>query len=95
MDLLTKFLRTEIISQELYEEIYEFINSYHIRNGEFEGNECIIRKMDENNFILYLEYTDMNGNREIHDAVSIYKKQLNEEIQKEALKNGLYLFREE
>lgn len=95
MDLMTRFLHAEIMSQELYEEIYRFIISYHIRNGELEGNEYIIRKMDEKNFILYLEYFDKDGNREIHHAISVYKDQLIKEIQIEAERKGLNLLNEE
>lgn len=95
MDIVAKFLQAEINSQELYEEIYRFIVSYHIRNGEFEGNEYIIKKMDEDNFILFPEYTDEDGKREIHFVTSIYKEQLIEEIQNNAIQKGLKLLSEE
>ncbi len=44
MDVIKKFLVVEISDQEMYEEIYDFINSPHVRSGEFEGNELIIKK---------------------------------------------------
>lgn len=44
MDVMSGFLRSEINSQELYETILQFVLSPHIRNGEFEGNEYIIKK---------------------------------------------------
>ncbi|MGF0470757.1 hypothetical protein ACQQ6W_14075 [Lysinibacillus fusiformis] len=43
MDVIKKFLVVEISDQEMYEEIYDFINSPHVRSGEFEGNELIIK----------------------------------------------------
>ena len=58
MDILKKFLQAEIFSKEMYDAIYEFINSYEIRRGEFEGNEYIINKIDRDNFIVYPEYND-------------------------------------
>lgn len=50
MNILEGFLQSEINTQELYEDIMSFITSYHIRCGEFEGNEYIIKKMDQTNF---------------------------------------------
>ena len=44
MDIIKKFLESEINTQGLYEDIINFITSYHIRNGEFEGNRYIIKK---------------------------------------------------
>lgn len=44
MDVLEGFLQSKINTQELYEDIMSFITSYHIRCGEFEGNEYIIKK---------------------------------------------------
>ncbi len=38
-----------------------FINSYEIRKGEFEGNVYIIMKMDRENFIIFLEYDDVEA----------------------------------
>jgi hypothetical protein len=43
-DVIERFLKDEISSQELYEDIIKFITSTHIRNGEFEGNYFIIKK---------------------------------------------------
>jgi len=91
MDIVGKFLQAEINSQELYEELIKFITSFHIRNGEFEGNEYVIKKMDHENFILFPEYQDKDGNREIHFAVSVYKQQLIKDIQNNAKKKGLKL----
>lgn len=75
MNVIDQFLQAEINSQELYDDIINFITSYHIRNGEFEGNEYVIKKMDQLNFILYSEY-EYEGDREIHAAVSIYRHDL-------------------
>lgn len=86
MEIIQKFLVAEMNSQELYEDIYRFIVSFHIRNGEFEGNEYIIKKMDADNFLLFPEYFGENGSRDIPFAISLYKKQLIAIISKEAEK---------
>ena len=80
MNVLEGFLEAEINTQELYEDIMSFITSYHIRSGEFEGNEYIIKKMDQTNFILFPEYMDADGEREIHGAISVYRNNLIKEI---------------
>lgn len=76
MNVIEDFLRSEINTQELYNDIIYFITSFHIRNGEFEGNEYIIKKMDKINFIIFSEYEDKNREREIHLAEAIYKEHL-------------------
>lgn len=63
MNVIEDFLRSEINTQELYNDIIYFITSFHIRNGEFEGNEYIIKKMDKINFIIFSEYEDKNRER--------------------------------
>lgn len=80
MNVLERFLQSEINTQELYNEIITFITSFHIRNGEFEGNEYIIKKMDQTNFILFPEYEDENGEREIHAALAVNRNNLIKEI---------------
>lgn len=89
MNVMSKFLQAEINSQELYEEIYTFVVSYGIRNGEFEGNEYIVKKMDRDNFIIFPEYEDEDGGREIPFSISVYKNQLIEEINKFAKEKGI------
>ncbi len=62
-------------NQELYRALFNFIVSYEIKNGEFEGNEHVVRKIDLCNFILAKEYTDIENRedkslrREIHDCI--------------------------
>lgn len=80
MNVLERFLQSEINTQELYDDIILFITSLHIRNGEFEGNEFIIKKMDQTNYIIFPEYEDEEGEREIHAAMSIYRNNLIKEI---------------
>ncbi|WP_315794968.1 hypothetical protein [Paenibacillus sp. BIC5C1] len=89
-EVIKRFLEDEVSSQELYEAIYDFIDSVHIRNGEFEGNYFIIKKMDVTNFIIYAEniypeniYPDEN-HREIPYSTSIYKENLLREINERA-----------
>jgi hypothetical protein len=91
MDVMSKFLQAEINSKELYEELYAFVTSYGIRNGEFEGNEYIVKKMDRDNFIVFPEYTDSEGGKEIPFSMSVYKDKLITEINKYALEKGLII----
>lgn len=88
MNVMHNFLEAEISSPELYRSIIEFICSFHIRNGEFEGNEFVIKKMDQINYIIFPEYECPDGHREIHAAISIYRKQLLQAIQQEAHAKG-------
>lgn len=93
-EVIKRFLEDEISSQELYEAIFDFIDSVHIRNGEFEGNYFIIKKMDLTNFIIYPEniYPDEN-HREIPYSTSIYKENLLKEINERARDNKYILKR--
>ncbi|MBM7569918.1 hypothetical protein [Aquibacillus albus] len=92
INVLEKFLRSEIMYQDLYDEIMNFIYNVHIRNGEFEGNEFIIKKMDRDNFIIFPEYTHRGENqRDIPYSTSIYKQNLIKEINDYAQKQGIKL----
>lgn len=77
--ILNNFLMSEINSIEFYKCIIDFIDSFEIRRGEFEGNEFIIMKMDRENFILYPE-RDYRGSIEIPYSLAIYKNVLKEAI---------------
>ena len=61
MDVITDFLRSEIDTKEHYEKIIHFITSYEIRKGKFKGNKYIIEKINRDNFMLYIEYQDIQG----------------------------------
>ena len=89
MDILNGFLRSEINNQELYNDIMAYIISFHIREGEFEGNEYVIKKLDQTNFIIFSEYVSPNGKREIHGAISLYRRQLIVSINDYARTKGL------
>lgn len=89
MNILENFLQSEINSVEFYNCILDFINSYEIRKGEFEGNEFIIMKIDRDNFILFPEYDDMEGGIQIPYSLSIYKNQLVDAIKNYAQKKGI------
>lgn len=89
MDVISSFLQAEINSQELYEDIINFITSFHVRNGEFEGNEYIIKKMDQLNFLIFSEYVLQDGKREIHSATSVYRHNLLKEIKNYAPTKGI------
>lgn len=45
--------------------------------------------MDRTNFILFPEYTDADGEREIHGAISIYRNNLIKEINNYAQVKGI------
>ena len=72
MEILNKFLQAEINSKEYYEGIMNFIDSYEIRIGEFEGNEYVIMMMDRDNFIIFPEYDDGEDGVQIPFSLSIY-----------------------
>ncbi len=84
MEILNKFLNDELSSVEMYEDIINFITSYHIRSDEFEGNRYIIKKMDQVNFIIFAEDVYTDGHREISNCISLYKNQLISAIETEA-----------
>lgn len=89
---MERFLEEEISSQELYEDIYSFINSFHIRNGEFEANYFIIKKMDQDNFFIYAENIFPDDNhREIPYSTSIYRNNLIKAINEYAQLQGFTL----
>lgn len=94
IDVIERFLRDEISSQELYEDIYNFITSFHIRNGEFEANYFIIKKMDESNFFIYAENIYPDNHREIPYSISIYKNNLIQKINEYAYSRGLKILNE-
>ena len=87
-NLLTDFLYSEITNQDMYEGIMSFILSYHIRCGEFEGNEYVIKKMDQLNYIIFAEYVNKTE-KEIAKAFSIYRNPLIEAINYEAKKRKI------
>ncbi|MCT4688505.1 hypothetical protein [Vallitalea sp.] len=89
IDVIERFLRDEISSQELYEDIYNFITSFHIRNGEFEANYYIIKKLDNINFLIYAENIYQDNHREIPYSISIYKDNLIRKINNYAHTQGL------
>ena len=89
MDVLNKFLQAEINSKEYYESIMNFIDSYEIRKGEFEGNEYVVMKVNRDNFILFPEYDDGEDGIQIPFSLSIYKNNLVDEINKYAKKKGI------
>ncbi len=82
IDVMNRFLSDEIISKEMYECIIDFIESPHIRNGEFEANYYILKKMDTNNFLIFAENIYPDGHREIPYSLSIYKENLIKKIKK-------------
>lgn len=88
MNILENFLRFEIY-EGMYKEIIHFIKSCEIRNGEFECNEFIIKKMDRENFIIYSEYDDGKGGIMIPDSMSVYKNNLLDEINNYAKSKGI------
>ena len=91
MNVMESFLESEINTQELYEDITRFIMSFHIRNGEFEGNRFIIKKMDQLNFFIFPEDEDRDGCREISYSMSVYRHVLLNEINQYAITKGIQI----
>ncbi|MFD1884163.1 hypothetical protein [Paenibacillus wenxiniae] len=89
INVMERFLESEISSQKLYEDIYSFITSFHIRSGEFEANYYIIKKMDQINFFIYAEniFPD-DHHREIPYSTSIYSNHLIKAINEYAQLQG-------
>ncbi|MDL4839432.1 hypothetical protein [Aquibacillus rhizosphaerae] len=87
-EILQAFLEIEISDQEYYDGIIRFIYSGNIRSGEYEGNQFVITKMDQLNFIVYEEYV-IDKKREIHNSFSISKNRLIKMINKYALKQRI------
>lgn len=78
----------------MYEEIIKFITSAHIRNGEFEGNYFIIKKMDQDNFFIFAENIHpVDNHREIPYSASVYRNDLVTKINEYALKQHLKLIK--
>ena len=94
MDKMIKgFLETEIQYQDFYDGIIDFITNDNIRNGEYECNEFVIKKMDHKNFIIFLEYTfpDDDTPRIIPGSTSISRDDLIKKINEFAKKQGFQL----
>ncbi|MFD1019616.1 hypothetical protein [Thalassobacillus hwangdonensis] len=85
--MLKDFLEDEISDEEFYKAIVEFISSWNIRCGEYEGNRFVIKKKDHENFLVYDEY-EIDGKRVTHQTVPITKKDLLEKIHEHARKQG-------
>ena len=89
MDILNKFLQAEINSKRYYDSIMDYITSYEVRKGEFEGNEYIVMKIDRDNFIIFPEYEDRAGGIQIPFSLSIYKNSLINAINEYAKGKGI------
>jgi len=81
-EVIRRFLNDDVTNNEIYEDLVKFINSQNIRNGEYECNYFIIKKLDLINFVIYAENIYPDNHREIPYSTSIYKN-----ILIEALKN--------
>lgn len=89
VNVIERFLEDEICSQELYDAIIDFIVSPHIRNGEFEANYFVIKKMDVNNFFIFPEDIFPDNSRGISYCASCYKVDLISKINKYAEEKGI------
>ena len=88
---MKSFLSSEISSQELYDEIVHFVTSVHIRQGDFEGNEFVIKKIDSDNFIIFSEYELSSGVREIHAATAIFRLPLIDAVNEYAILQSIQI----
>ncbi len=73
---IEEFSYHELSDHDACKAIYEFVTSYDIRCGEYEGNSYVIKKIDRENFIIFLENQYPDGHIEIPWAIAIYKNQL-------------------
>jgi hypothetical protein len=77
---IVEFFEYEIQDDDLYNAIYDFLSSPHIREGKFEGNEVLLNKLNRQAVIVYKEYEMENGsykysqNAIIYDIPSLLKK---------------------
>ena len=89
MNKIEDFLKNEISYPEMYEEILYFIDSYDIRCGELECNEYVIKKIDRNNFLLFVEYVHLDREKEVFNSFSISKENLKKAREEYAKNIGL------
>ena len=89
--MLENFLWCEIEhNEEMTEDMLRFINSGHIRTGEYLCNLHVIRKLDFFTFVIYQEYEDREGNRSIGlPLFGIFRKDLQKAILDRAQKCGM------
>lgn len=85
--ILKEFLHDETSILEAKEAILSFIKNENLRNGEYEGNSYVLKKMDPVNFIIYLEYVYPDKeqdtmSRSIMRCASFYRDELIEAIEK-------------
>lgn len=93
--MIDNFLLCEIDDKEMIEEILHFINSIHIRNGEFECNLHVIKKINLSTFIIYQEYEDVDGNKSVGlPLCGIFRKDLQMQILKRAKASGISVNKE-
>lgn len=89
MNVLENFLKVEVDTQEMYDEIIHFVTSPNIRNGEFEMNEHVIQKRGFGNFIIFIEYSDQKGRNYVHRAEAIGFRQLVDEMNAYAMTQNI------
>lgn len=51
-DLLIDFLNLEI-TEYSFNVVYDFVESLHFRNGEYEGNQYILKKLNTKEVLIY------------------------------------------
>lgn len=90
LNIIEIFLEVEISDQEFYEAIYDFISSYNIRYGEYEGNEFIIKKIDRENFLIFNEYV-VEGRRNTSNYTYMNQIDLLDDVSHYANKQGYKL----
>lgn len=52
---LIDFMKTEIVSEDVRQDILEFVSNWSIRTGEYECNVYVIHKLDRKNIIVYAD----------------------------------------
>lgn len=86
--LLDLLLRNELEYVETYEAISDFVGSMNIRCGEYQGGVAVIKKMDLDNFILFVEDTDDSNARRLIGCVAVGKSELTDRMDEIAREKG-------
>ncbi|MCL2556827.1 MAG: hypothetical protein FWE03_07445 [Firmicutes bacterium] len=87
-NILEDFLESETNDDDLALGIIKFINCGNIRNGEYECNMYIVKKIDYDNIMLYVDLTDNTGYHHIYNNFQISRFDLQEAILRGAKKWG-------
>lgn len=72
--LLAEFLATEFFCLDAANGIIQFVLDQNIRNGEYEGNEFVLKKLNFFDFILFKEYVDPSALCAELSHITVFKR---------------------